>query len=1603
MTTNTEDWPVLEDNTTVKTQVKEEDWPVLPEPTAPKVSPHARAPIVRVDTNAEKERERRIKDRQLKIKDKSNESSIIGDAARRTTAYIGAASDVVFGGAAALTGGIAGMGEAAVTGDINAIPKRVNQFGEAGKPTNIANKVSEALGATGPNNPFYNIQEHPSYKGSMRPFEAWSEASTGFGEGTAEKLEKFGLGRTGSAVIGAGVKTLSEIIPYVVAGGIGVKALKIDDTPTKKQQIREEYRRHLLNRGYDLDNATPMTDAQAKRTVQQLTGINMHTIPEDMLDVVNESRVRDALTEAERAQGTRQNRTITGPMDKLVLESDIGREAQATWIAESGLERTGRATITEFGLLTQGGTDVPRGRVTSLRFTGEDGDVTFKFKDKDPEPVVEKNENVYDNIRDDPEARNFKRLERIVRKQEKKSNPDNWSPELVAADKSGDWKTFSRLRGYTEKQIEQFQQMLDSWDRLVAKYGEDKVMGHLHGWNPEPKDIPSVTGRPIDTGSTLGEIQLLQVRQMLAEAETPGVFAFLLKAGLEDSPFKNEIIKQANAIFDNKENVLAVKELKGLDKGNKSRLSNTHESVKELGDRLFTPTRERYIGDGVLIADQRVDKLHISEDVGRIFTRGFAQADTMMGQLTGRVGDLYRNVAQNTFNYVALGKRWLKQMNETIQPFNNLDPKEKMAAFEFLRTLDEENISFDGLPQKERDFRKAQIEFIINQLPPGQRDAVRSIRTMLNDSFRAINMVREMRGLNPVKFQEYYFPRIWAGRFKVRVGITQDGHIRPWGMYAFDNKLAAENFIKDLEKNTNLKQQGFHISDHGAGKIVEPSHKYQAGDLLEIIDDNFARMYSDNGMLVEARKQVQELHDQAQRKGFAHEKKRHGIHGYIGDTRDIINPTQTLTKKEMKNMHEMMNKYLEVVANHVKDALIESNVKTPLSNLNIAGVFENTPRLHLVLNELISRNTEKPDIWPAARLANDLLDKTTSALSYGVGKASFGKIQLPSNFINYIQSINGLFYHTQMFLAPGYALGNLTQLSHSIGRLTNAHVELTNAGEMSGDLSKATSAMYNAFKVGGIEQLKNKDPYMAAAIKHLEGSGYIQVQNALHQDPLHMISTASAKKVNTTSPAEAAKFFWSELQNFYKEETQLATNKREKATGVAKVPFKAYESGVRTFYEWFEQRNRTAAAIGFLEYFRDVYPNDPLKAANAATRMMNQVMGSYERGRGSGFYTHGGHVGTALKPFTTLRNQYLGNFVDDMKTMVHSFSRFGFKDKRAFYAVAPVLVSQSVFLLQAGVGGMVAMKEAEELWDLMRENVPYMKDIMPPYREVLRQYLPEKAPWLMHGALAEALPGKPNIGPSLAAPGAVPTMVPPALSVPYHAGALAGQGVKNLGASLGIGSPAPAEDMYPHVRALAPRVPTAGPVKKIQELGQSMGTGSYNPLVKGMALALQSTSKLGAEQAFSGSSRISPQATVLNRGIMERTPSELQTYELYGTASVSESRYREGDRLIAQRDRELTVYRQKQMKIVMDAVLGISSEPPQKAVARYLSSGKAPDVEVVLREVENQLMMRGTEEMQRTIERLSTTDPARAKFLYETMKGTGQLRDYLDRKRQGGK
>ena len=72
----------------------------------------------------------------------------------------------------------------------------------------------------------------------------------------------------------------------------------------------------------------------------------------------------------------------------------------------------------------------------------------------------------------DPDVQDFIDLSDKVERAEKISDPDTWTEQQQEAYKAGNWKEFSRLRGYTESEIADYEQYLNLSKTLQNRYGK---------------------------------------------------------------------------------------------------------------------------------------------------------------------------------------------------------------------------------------------------------------------------------------------------------------------------------------------------------------------------------------------------------------------------------------------------------------------------------------------------------------------------------------------------------------------------------------------------------------------------------------------------------------------------------------------------------------------------------------------------------------------------------------------------------------------------------------------------------------------------------------------------------------------------------------------------------------------------------------------------------------------------------------------------------------------------------------------------------------------------------------------------------------------------
>lgn len=84
---------------------------------------------------------------------------------------------------------------------------------------------------------------------------------------------------------------------------------------------------------------------------------------------------------------------------------------------------------------------------------------------------------MYEKELADPDVREFVSRSFQAKADEKQSDPSDWTDAERSAYDAGNWEKFSRLRGYSEKEIDNFRRFMALAKKLDARYGEDFAVG----------------------------------------------------------------------------------------------------------------------------------------------------------------------------------------------------------------------------------------------------------------------------------------------------------------------------------------------------------------------------------------------------------------------------------------------------------------------------------------------------------------------------------------------------------------------------------------------------------------------------------------------------------------------------------------------------------------------------------------------------------------------------------------------------------------------------------------------------------------------------------------------------------------------------------------------------------------------------------------------------------------------------------------------------------------------------------------------------------------------------------------------------------------------
>ena len=198
---------------------------------------------------------------------------------------------------------------------------------------------------------------------------------------------------------------------------------------------------------------------------------------------------------------------------------------------------------------------------------------------------------------------------------------------------------------------------------------------------------------------------------------------------------------------------------------------------------------------------------------------------------------------------------------------------------------------------------------------------------------------------------------------------------------------------------------------------------------------------------------------------------------------------------------------------------------------------------------------------------------------------------------------------------------------------------------------------------------------------------------------------------------------------------------------------------------WVEGGGRKITFLMSYKYFKQFYASHQL-ALEAADRATRSIMVNYDRASRPLLYQEFGMLGEAGSAFAVFRNAYLGNTYLMLRTIARNPSKF--------HAWRPMLTAQMVYLLQAGLVGIIGATEYDILADLYNQvadpdyKLPLLSDF------IVKNNIPDA---LAFGVFAEgtkyipSMPGGVVLGSSATAPGLENLITPPIL--PFIQGMIA--------------------------------------------------------------------------------------------------------------------------------------------------------------------------------------------------------------------------------------
>jgi hypothetical protein len=284
---------------------------------------------------------------------------------------------------------------------------------------------------------------------------AIAESTAGLAEGSvnpqkvADTAIMFGLfGGVTQGALGGAKSVLHNPSPGAIKADIALNKLLGGDNETISARVGKSTHPVAKVAAYSLDKLDPGHIERALADVRKELGTsNEPTSKSGVWETLKGTVIKDA-PKANPLDPDFQKSKMRP--DETISEA-IARNKENKHIAQAALRNKETGEI------------VPQGAKHDDKLKAQQ-DISFYPKEEKEDPLFKEAVNVFTKVHFD----------------EKTSDPKNWTKEENAAWDSKDWKKFSRIRGYTEEEISNYQRSIELADKLDSKYGEGYSQELVH-------------------------------------------------------------------------------------------------------------------------------------------------------------------------------------------------------------------------------------------------------------------------------------------------------------------------------------------------------------------------------------------------------------------------------------------------------------------------------------------------------------------------------------------------------------------------------------------------------------------------------------------------------------------------------------------------------------------------------------------------------------------------------------------------------------------------------------------------------------------------------------------------------------------------------------------------------------------------------------------------------------------------------------------------------------------------------------------------------------------------------------------------------------------